>query len=197
MCYFGIMQFTEGSFYHIYNRGNDKGTLFFQERNYSFFLQKVKKYIAANSNMLAWCLMPNHFHFLVQANEDSVRIVKESPIKINALTEGIRQLLSSYTKAIQKQEFLTGNLFQQKTKFKCVDEYTGTVFHYIHQNPMRACLVKDLDQWKWSSWNEYAGNEEEVICKREIACLYIDLDGENFKRNSSMLVPDNFIEKII
>ena len=72
--------------------------------------------------------MPNHFHFLIRANSFSTRIVKEGTIKINALTEGIRMLLSSYTKAIQKQESLTGNLFQQKTKFKCVDDYLGLPF---------------------------------------------------------------------
>ena len=61
--------------------------------------------------------MPNHFHFLIHANDDTVKIIKEIPIKINALTEGFRLLLSSYTQGINKQENRTGNLFQQKTKF--------------------------------------------------------------------------------
>src|SRR5258706_5535453 len=125
-----LMQFSEGSFYHIYNRGNDKRPIFFKDRNYDFFLQKAQKYIGANADILAWCLMPNHFHFLIQANTRSITIVKDTPVKINALTEGIRILLSSYTKAIQKQESFTGNLFQQKTKFKCVDDYLETAFHY-------------------------------------------------------------------
>jgi putative transposase len=58
----------------MYNRGNDKQTIFFQERNYDFFLQKVEKYIAPDADLVAWCLMPNHFHLLIQANShDSIR----------------------------------------------------------------------------------------------------------------------------
>ena len=187
------MQFNEGSFYHIYNRGNDKRPIFFEERNYEFFLKKVQKYIGSNSDILAWCFMPNHFHFLIRANSFSTRIVKEGTIKINALTEGIRMLLSSYTKAIQKQESLTGNLFQQKTKFKCVDDYLGTTFHYIHQNPFRAKLVKHLEDWKWSSLPEYLGQSQNTICRKEIIYEYADIDKNTLLKDSYSVIPDEFV----
>ena len=191
------MQFTEGSFYHIYNRGNDKRTIFFEERNYDFFLQKVKKYIASHSNLLAWTLMPNHFHFLVQANSASVAIVKEAPIKINALTEGIRMLLSSYTKAIQKQESTTGNLFQQKTKSKCVDGYLSTAFHYIHQNAFKSKLAHRPEDWKWSSLREYLELPSEVICKKEVAYSCIDLNRKSLLEDSYSVVPEEFVSKLL
>lgn len=191
------MQFTDGSFYHIYNRGNDKRTIFFEERNYDFFLQKVKKYIAAHSNLLAWSLMPNHFHFLIQANTSTITIVKEAPIKINALTEGIRMLLSSYTKAIQKQESITGNLFQQKTKFKCVDSYLPTAFHYIHQNAFRAKLVHRPEDWKWSSLQEYLELPSEVICKKEVTYSYIDINKNRLLEDSYLVIPEEFILKLL
>ncbi len=191
------MQFTEGSFYHIYNRGNDKQTVFFQERNYHFFLQKVEKYIAPNADLLAWCLMPNHFHFLVKANAASAKIIKEKPIPINALTEGIRLLLSSYAKAIQKQESITGNLFQQKTKFKCVDVYLSTAFHYIHQNPLRSNLVDRLEDWPWSSLPEYLGKGATQLCKRETAYQYIDINWQRLLEESYLVIPPNFQSKIL
>src|SRR6478736_5689547 len=150
------MQFVEGSFYHIYNRGNNKQSIFCQKRNYEFFLNKVEQYVVPNANLLAWCLMPNHFHFLVQANTESLKIVKHTPIRINALTESLRIMLSSYTRAIQKQESIVGSLFQQKTKFKCADSYLDSVFHYIHQNPYRARLTKKMEDYQWSSMKEYA-----------------------------------------
>lgn len=87
------MQFEASNLYHIYNRGNNKQPIFFNRDNYLYFLTKVKKHIASNCDILAWCLMPNHFHFLVHANISTVKIVKENPIKINALTEGLRLLL--------------------------------------------------------------------------------------------------------
>lgn len=155
------MKFTEGSFYHIYNRGNNKQLIFFNHENYLYFLRKVKKYLYPNCNIIAWVLMPNHFHFLVQATSATCRLVRHTPIPINALTEGIRLLLSSYTKGIQKQESYTGNLFQQKTRSKCVDEYAQIVFHYIHQNPYRA----NKKNWKYSSLQEYLNNTDGLCCK--------------------------------
>lgn len=107
-----MMKFNERSFYHIYNRGNNKQKIFFSDANYLFFIEKMKKYICPNSALLSWILMPNHFHFLVQANHETCKLVKHTPIEINTLTEGIRLLLSSYAKAIQKQENHVGNLFQ-------------------------------------------------------------------------------------
>jgi len=187
------MQFVEGSFYHIYNRGNDKRILFFQDRNYDFFLQKVRKYIAAHSHMLAWCHMPNHFHFLVQATADTVILVKETPIKINAFTEGIRLMLSSYTKAIQKQEGITGNLFQQKTKNKCVDDYLSTVFHYFHQHPFKARLVHSLEDWRWSSLQEYLEHDSSGLCNQEIAYAYLDIKSDTLLKDSYSMVPEEFI----
>jgi putative transposase len=191
------MQFTENDFHHIYNRGNDKQTIFFQERNYNFFLQKVEKYIAPNADLVAWCLMPNHFHFLIRANSCSTKIVKEKPIPINALTEGIRLMLSSYTKAIQKQESITGNLFQQKTKFKCVDEYLPTVFHYIHQNALKAKLVNRLEDWKWSSIQEYLGRVKTQLCKREIANQYVEVNWERLLEESYLVIPDDIQSRIL
>jgi len=194
---FELMQFTEGSVYHIYNRGNDKRVIFFQERNYRYFIEKVEKYILPCSNLLAWCLMPNHFHFLIQARASSITILREYPVRINSLTEGIRMLLSSYTKGIQKQETITGNLFQQKTKFKCVDDYLATAFHYIHQNPRAASLVHRLEDWKWSSLQEYLGLSQTVLCNKEIAHSYLDLERNRLLENSYEAISEEAITKIL
>ena len=149
------------------------------------------------TNVLAWCLMPNHFHFLIQATDSTVAIVKETPIKINALTEGIRLLLSSYTKAIQKQESITGNLFQQKTKFKCVDDYLPTTFHYIHQNAFRANLVHRLEDWKWSSLHEYLELTSDLVCKTDVACSCIDINKDRILEDSYSVIPDEFLSMIL
>lgn len=112
------MKFAEGSFYHIYNRGNNKQKIYFSEANYLFFIQKMKKYIAPNCDLISWVLMPNHFHFLIQANSETCKLVKHSPIEINTITEGIRLLLSSYSKAIQKQEGKCWQSFSTENKIK-------------------------------------------------------------------------------
>ncbi|MDA3905864.1 MAG: hypothetical protein PF484_07300, partial [Bacteroidales bacterium] len=62
------MQFDEGYIYHIYNQGNNRQRIFLNRENYLFFLKKVKNYVLPYADILAWCLMPNHFHFLVLVN---------------------------------------------------------------------------------------------------------------------------------
>jgi REP element-mobilizing transposase RayT len=190
------MQFSEGSFYHIFNRGNNSQTIFFQERNYRYFLDKLKKYIAPNANILAWCLMPNHFHILVKAHAESLKTVKEKPVKINALTEGIRLLLSTYTLGIQKQESIKGSLFQQKTKFKNADSYLTAVFHYIHQNPLRAGLIKRLEDYQWSSFQEYLCESTQSISNPATAYQFLNLDKEQFIIDSYGVIPDEVLRVI-
>ncbi|HEY5823551.1 MAG TPA: transposase [Cyclobacteriaceae bacterium] len=190
------MQFTDGSFYHVYNRGNNKQRIFFQKRNYDFFLSKMEQYVVPHSNLLAWCLMPNHFHFLIQVNTETQKIVKETPVKINALTESLRLMLTSYTRAIQKQESLVGSLFQQKTKFKCADDYLTSVFHYVHQNPYRAGIVKKMEDYKWSSMKEYVGLTTQNLCRKDIAYQFMNINKESFLANSYSVASDEVINEM-
>ena len=114
------MDFIKNNIYHIYNRGNNKQVIFFSERNYIYFLQKVRKYITPHCDIFAYVLMPNHFHLLIRADERTEKELAHLPITKNVLSEGVRLLLSSYTKGINQQEGRSGNLIQQKTKSKCV-----------------------------------------------------------------------------
>ncbi|MFO7829476.1 MAG: hypothetical protein R6V23_12695 [Bacteroidales bacterium] len=63
------MQFEEGFLYRIYNQGNNRQKIFFNKENYMFFLKKIKTHITPYADILAWCLMPNHFHFMVLVNK--------------------------------------------------------------------------------------------------------------------------------
>lgn len=135
--------------YHLYNRSNNSETLFKTEENYRYFLRKFDYRFKDSLKVFAYCLMPTHFHFLVQVKTD--QIVK---LKINI---GVH--LSSYTKAINKAFGRTGSLFQQHTKAKMIkeEEYLITLLTYIHQNPIRSGLVKDLKSWPYSSYLDLAG----------------------------------------
>jgi len=179
------MQFEPNNIYHIFNRGNNSQTLFFNRENYLFFLQKAKTYIIPYADVLAWCLMPNHFHFMVYVNRLSIEIseqVTESHqlTKNRTLNDSISILLRSYVRAIQKQEKLTGSLFQHRTKSVCLTdvngvspawfqsnygtiinitkpekEYPQVCFNYIHQNPVNARLVRNPEDWEFSSYPDY------------------------------------------
>lgn len=171
------MNLISGEFYHIYNRGNNKQYIFFNDNNYLFFLNKVREQIYPFANIICYCLMPNHFHFIVQANEKSIKERKSfggKPMQEFAYRIGI--LLSSYSQAINKQNKTTGSLFQQKTKAKILCEeidgkkenYLENCFFYIHSNPVKAGLVKDLNDWPYSSYLDYIGQRKGALCNKEI-----------------------------
>lgn len=145
------MKFEENNIYHIYNRGNNKEVIFFDDENYLFFLQKIKKELSPYCKVLAYCLMPNHFHLMVYTTQKGCSFLDEetrpttssgqTSTKMQVLTRKIGTLLSSYTRAINKKYNRTGSLFQQKTKAKCLldkdEHYPRVCFHYIHQNPLK------------------------------------------------------------
>jgi REP element-mobilizing transposase RayT len=104
------MQILENQLYHIYNQGNNRDLIFFKRENYSFFLTKFKKYISPTCKVLSYCLMPNHFHFLIYTTIDSIKKKKIGSLEISMLMVGFKQLLSSYAQAINKQEERSGSL---------------------------------------------------------------------------------------
>ncbi|GAA3994586.1 transposase [Hymenobacter fastidiosus] len=164
------MHLQPGHCYYIYNRGNNRERIFFTRENYLFFLQKIRRHLLPHMRLLAWCLMPNHFHLLVQVREET---------SMPACGAAFRVLLSSYTRAIQKQEQRTGSLFQQQTKAKDMlagdGHYGLTCFCYIHQNPVRAQLIAETARWPWSSYPDYLGLRPGTLCDQETARALLDL----------------------
>lgn len=162
------MKFEPGQWYHVYNRGNNRQLIFFSDRNYLYFLRKMAKHLKPNCNIVAYCLMPNHFHWLIRVKEissdtrqtDRSGQTGESSHQNHPLIQGIATLLSSYTQGINKPRNRTGSLFKSKTKAKILSgdnhSYPLTCFHYIHRNPLRAGLVEDLSHWLYSSYPAYA-----------------------------------------
>ena len=178
------MQIHQPGLYHIYNRGNNKQKIFFNEGNYVYFLRKCHQYLKPVSEILAWCLMPNHFHFLIEVTDKSIVPVKSGGITMPAITNGFRLLQSSYAKGINNQEDRTGNLFQQKTKAKlvsCEENYSLTAFFYTHQNPVEAGLVSVAEDWPYSSFRDYAGTRSGTLCNKERAFQLLGLSEIDFK----------------
>lgn len=112
------MHFEANNAYHIYNLGNEKQIIFSSEKNYLFFLQKVRYEWLPYADVLAYCLMPNHFHFIIVPNEEGCRniVLKERETHMQALSKAIGKTLSSYTQAINIEQTRTGNLFKRKQK---------------------------------------------------------------------------------
>ena len=199
------MHFEPREFYHVYNRGNNRQPIFFNERNYLFFLKKVKKQLLPFSEIIAYCLMPNHFHFLLRPNDNGLKernTFGGKPMQELAYRIGI--LLSSYSQAINKQNKTTGSLFQQKTKAKILYEvnnggrisYFEQCFHYIHQNPLVARVVKNLPDWPYSSYPDYTGLRNGTLCAKEIFYALTGLNSENIKNRTMEKIDEKILDKL-
>ena len=207
-----MMHFEEDYTYHVYNRSNQN--IFYNSENYLYFLDKVKKHILPYSNLLAYCLIPNHFHFLINANKDSVKSIgeKHRP-NTQVLSKQIGTLLSSYTQAINKQENRKGSLFSHNTKAKVLNNtlltvpnrlegivekpnYAKTCFFYIHQNPYNAGIVKKLEEWEYSSFKEYAGLRNGSLVNKKLAENIINFDKNDFYGQSYAIINDNMLKGI-
>lgn len=176
------MIYEKGTTYHVYNRSNE--TLFYNRENYLYFIQKVKKHIIPYADIIAYCLMPNHFHFLLTVKEKGIEIsTKNFKEGVQLLPEGIGKMLSSYTQAINKQKKRRGSLFAHNTKAKIINDakndYLLQCFIYIHQNPILAGLVNKIEDWEFSSYPDYIGKREGELPNKVLALEMLNIDSAN------------------
>jgi len=142
-----------GFVYHIFNRGNNKETIFKEPKNYEYFLNRVFFHLRSNCDIYAYCLMPNHFHLLLRIKDDP----SSSSELISKIHQPFSNLFNSYTKSINKQYSRSGSLFQKHMHRERVidDNYLRKAFIYIHTNPVHHGFVKDYMDYEWSSVHDY------------------------------------------
>jgi putative transposase len=174
------MIFEGNNFYHIYNRSFNKTDLFIKDINYKFFREKLSL-LSNYCEIVSYCLMPNHFHLMlyIPADSEGLEMIKSSSsIKMQLITRKIGTILSSYTQAYNKQEQKSGSLFQPKTKAKQLSPHHAFVcFHYIHQNPLKSGHAKKLEDWLYSSFNEYFHGHH-GLCNKNLAFDLLNIPKE-------------------
>ncbi|NLP18618.1 MAG: transposase [Firmicutes bacterium] len=138
--------------YHIMVRGINKQNIFLQEEDYLKYLNILGDYKNEIAfDLYAYCLMGNHLHLLLnEGNEDISNIMKRIGV--------------SYVSWFNWQHNRNGHLFQGRFRSEPVenDKYLLAVLRYIHQNPIKAGMVKSIGDYEWSSYREYMGQGEIV-----------------------------------
>ncbi|MBN1397668.1 MAG: transposase [Bacteroidetes bacterium] len=145
------MKYTEGHYYHIYNRGAHKKEIFFEEENYDYLISLFKKYsIKYNIVVAAYCCMPNHYHLVLKQQN------------YGDIGSFLKTVFNAYTQAINKRFCHSGTIFQGQAKIKEIDtdSYCLQVIRYVHLNPLTAKLVKDMEEWKYSNYLEWIGKRD-------------------------------------
>ncbi|CAN5384309.1 hypothetical protein BH10PAT3_BH10PAT3_2720 [soil metagenome] len=156
-----IKEYEPQTYYHIYNRGVEKRNIFLDKQDYVVFLSYIKRHLGiavvvnqqnahAYPNyhqylkLLAFCLMPNHFHMLIYQDLDET-----------AITRLIRSVCTAYTMYFNKKYKRVGHLFQGRFKASRIssDAYVQHISRYIHMNP------NNYMNYKWSSLPYYLSKQ--------------------------------------
>ncbi len=171
--------FVSGGYYHVYNRGNGKQDIFLDENDYLFFLRRMKENLFPGLqegaplaprmykrkllpegafSLVSYCLMPNHFHWLIKQN---------AQLPVGKL---LLKVCTGYSIYFNKKYEHTGHVFQDQFKAISIqnDSYLLWLSAYIHQNPKIAELVDNLLNWKFSSYPDYVGQRGGILCDKNI-----------------------------
>jgi putative transposase len=136
-----------GEIYHVYNRGNQKMILFSKPFHYKQFIAKIDQYSKRFPvTILAYCIMPNHFHFLLKEPQHNI-------VKWSNISHFLHLLQTSHSKFFNKiNPRYSGHVFQGTFKIKHVkdDSYLKNLKYYILHNPVRDGFVKSPEDWPYS-----------------------------------------------
>lgn len=179
-----IIPLVTDEIYHVYNRGSEKRPIFVTRTDQKRFFKTLRYYQLEGPKpklshfselslrkpdpskkivkIICYCLMPNHFHLILKQIRD------------NGITEFMGKISNSYTKYFNTKHTRVGPLLQGEFKSVLVesDEQLVHLSRYIHLNPLVSFLTKSLDQYEWSSYEEYVGNLNGICSKEEILGLF-------------------------
>ena len=165
--------------YHVYSHANGHENLFRCDENYSYFLKKYEKHVHPVAETFAYCLLPNHLHFMVRIrNEEhlldffSKKLIGQNLKSYESLSGLISKqfsnLFNAYAKAYNKMFDRRGSLFERPFKRKPVgsEAYLTTLMVYIHRNPLHHGFVRDINDWEYSSWHSYLLDGSSIIARK-------------------------------
>jgi len=149
------MQFLTGEMYHLYNRGNRKAEVFHERGDYPYFLRQLRDYLQEYPvKLIAYCLMPNHYHLLTQQDGDG------------AISEMMQAFGTSLGKTYNKKYNTVGSLFQGKFRDEHVGDmgYLRYLARYFHRNPVQAKLCRAPEDWEFSNYRDVIGLRDGTLC---------------------------------
>lgn len=172
--------FLPEQYYHIYNHAVGDDNLFRSKDNYRYFLSRFKEYTLSVCQCFAYCLMPNHFHFLIRVRtkkeleafqlEYKPGQVVNNPDYHKIVMNQFRRMLNGYAQAYNKRYERKGALFLDYMKRKEVTthQYLANLIAYIHHNPVHHNYCSDPGDWEFSSYNSLCSSKATGVEREEV-----------------------------
>jgi len=139
-----------GALYHITSRGNEKKSIYLEDSDFELFLLLLEE-VCQRFNWVvhSYCLMTNHYHLVVETPDGN-------------LSRGMRHLNGVYTQRFNSKHKRVGHLYQGRYKAILVDKesYLLELCRYVVLNPVRAKMVEEPSEWKWSSYSITIGEQD-------------------------------------
>jgi REP element-mobilizing transposase RayT len=185
-----------GGYYHIYNRGNNRENIFREARNYDYFLRLYAKHIFSVADTYAYCLLKNHFHFLIRIKEDLSGLKN-----LTGLSRPFSNFFNAYARAFNRAYGRTGALFQRPFGRVPVttDAHFTRLITYIHQNPQKHGFVSDFREWPYSSYHAHLSDKATRLRRDDVLAWFngrqqLEVAHQLFvaEQEVAALVPDDF-----
>lgn len=181
-------RFYPEGFYHIYSHAVGSDNLYRSEENYKFFLRQYTRYINPVCGTYAYCLMPNHFHFLIKINEENDLIDYAENVKKfqtdkwnphEFVMQQFSNFLNSYAKAFNKRYKRRGALFVDYIRSKRInsDRYLLQLVQYIHFNPVKHGFCKKPIEWAYCSYETMRNTKFSLLKRAELLELFGGIRG--------------------
>jgi REP element-mobilizing transposase RayT len=166
--------------YHVFSRATGSEKLFKEEENYRYFLQKMNQHLSPVCFIRAYCLLPNHFHLVVEIKEENqikaafLAVKKDKVYNPEIISDFVMErfsnFLNSYTKSFNKRFNRKGSLFMdylRRVEISSDAHLTAAIF-YVHKIPVHHGLVKDINFWAWSSYQECISENPGLNSRKEV-----------------------------
>lgn len=174
-----FLKLIPGQCYHIYNIGNNREDLFYEHKNYFYFLNQYYKYIYPIADTYAYSLLKNHFHILLQIKKEK-SFQDTGNYDPDKLYLRFSNLFNSYSKSINKMYDRAGSLFEERFKRECVnsDILFKKIVRYIHLNPLIHGLTEDFRNYPYSSYNLILSDVKTKLARNKLLNIFGGI--ENF-----------------
>jgi len=163
------MKYATGNYYHVYNRGCNREPIFISEDNYQHLARLINRFLPASVGVIAYCLMPNHYHFLLRSG------------KGGDIGRFIQRTYNAYTQSFNLEHGRSGTLFEGRAKRILVadERYAFQLSRYIHLNPVQAGLVAKPEGWPYSNYRDWVGLRQGNLVDQDFIKRYCG-DGSDY-----------------